>query len=108
MSVRYPASELAGYCQWSLRDQRSLALVLPPERGNVPSLPGFLQLGAGDTDYKVVSALLPEKLESLMGEEQEEVTFYPFVVVLETSEGKQFCWMPNLRICWGTQSHATQ
>ena len=108
MSVRYPASELAGYCQWSLRDQRSLALVLPPESGNVPSLPGFLQLGAGDTDYKVVSALLPEKLESLMGEEQEEVTFYPFVVVLETSEGKQFCWTPNLRTCWGTQSHATQ
>jgi hypothetical protein len=28
-----------------------------------------------------------------MGEEQEEVTFYPFLVVLET-EGKQFCWMP--------------
>jgi len=40
-------------------------------------------LGAGDIDYKVVSALLPEKLESWMGEEQEEVTFYPFVVVLE-------------------------
>ena len=33
------------------------------------TLPGFLQLGAGDIDYKVVSALLPEKLESLMGEE---------------------------------------
>jgi hypothetical protein len=52
------------------------------------------QLGAGDSDYKVVSALLPEKLESWLGEEQEEVTFYPFLVVLETSEGKQFCWMP--------------
>ena len=52
------------------------------------------QLGAGDSDYKVVSALLPEKLESWMGEEQEEVTFYPFLVVLENSEGKQFCWMP--------------
>jgi len=52
------------------------------------------QLGAGDTDYKVASALLPERLESWMGEEQEEVTFYPFLVVLETSEGKQFCWMP--------------
>jgi hypothetical protein len=51
------------------------------------------QLGAGDSDYRVVSALLPEKLESWMGEEQEEVTFYPFLVVLET-EGKQFCWMP--------------
>jgi hypothetical protein len=29
-----------------------------------------------------------------MGEEQEKVTFYPFLVVLETNEGKQFCWMP--------------
>jgi hypothetical protein len=52
------------------------------------------QLGAGDTDYKVASTLLPERLESWMGEEQEKVTFYPFLVVLETNEGKQFCWMP--------------
>ena len=52
------------------------------------------QLGAGDSDYKIISALLPEKLESWLGEEQEEVTFYPFLVVLETVEGKQFCWMP--------------
>jgi len=52
------------------------------------------QLGAGDGDYKVVSALLPDKLESWLGEEAEEVTFYPFLVVLETGEGKQFCWMP--------------
>ena len=52
------------------------------------------QLGAGDCDYKVVSALLPDKLESWLGEEEEEVTFYPFLVVLETYEGKQFCWMP--------------
>ena len=52
------------------------------------------QLGAGDGDYKIVSALLPEKLESWLGEEEEEVTFYPFLVVLETNEGKQFCWMP--------------
>ena len=52
------------------------------------------QLGTGDSDYKVVSALLPEKLESWLGGEQEEVTFYPFLVVLETSEAKQFCWMP--------------
>ena len=51
-------------------------------------------LGAGDSDYKVVSALLPEKLDSWLGEEQEEVTFYPFLVVLETSDHKQFCWMP--------------
>jgi len=79
-----------------------------PGKRERPVSPGFLQLGAGDTDYKVVSALLPEKLESWMGEEREEVTFYPFVVVLETSEGKQFCWTPNLRTCWGTQSHATQ
>ena len=52
------------------------------------------QLGVGDGAFKVVSALLPEKLESWLGEEQEEVTFYPFLVVLESSEGKQFCWMP--------------
>jgi hypothetical protein len=51
-------------------------------------------LGAGDSEYKVASALLPEKLESWLGEEEEEVTFYPFLIVLETSEGKQFCWMP--------------
>lgn len=49
------------------------------------------QLGVGDSDYKIIHALLPEKLESWLGEEQEEVTFYPFLVVLETVEGKQFC-----------------
>jgi len=32
-------------------------------------------LGAGDTEYKVVSALLPEKLESWLGEEEEEVMY---------------------------------
>jgi len=52
------------------------------------------QLGAGDGDFKVVSALLPDKLESWLGEEQEEVTFYPFLVVLQRGDGKQFCWMP--------------
>ena len=30
-----------------------------------------------------------------VGDEQEEVTFYPFLVVLEGGvESKQFCWMP--------------
>lgn len=52
------------------------------------------QLGAGDFDFKVVSAFLPDKLESWLGEEEEEVTFYPFLVVLQNSEDKQFCWMP--------------
>jgi len=52
------------------------------------------QSGAGDGDFNVVSALLPEKLESWLGEEQEEVTLYPFLVVLQAAEGKQFCWMP--------------
>jgi len=52
------------------------------------------QLGAGDAPFKVMSAFLPEKLDSWLGEEQEEVTFYPFLVVLESGEGKQFCWMP--------------
>ena len=52
------------------------------------------QLGVGDGNFKVVSAFLPDKLESWLGEEQEEVTFYPFLVMLESAEGKQFCWMP--------------
>lgn len=52
------------------------------------------QLGAGDGDFRVVSAHLPDKLESWLGEEQEEVTFYPFLIVLESGEGQQFCWMP--------------
>ncbi len=52
-------------------------------------------LGAGDSDFKVISAFLPDKLESWLGEEEEEVTFYPFLVVLQRArEGKQFCWMP--------------
>jgi hypothetical protein len=53
------------------------------------------QLGVGDGDFKVVHAFLPEKLESWLGEEEEEVTLYPFLVVLQgASESKQFCWMP--------------
>jgi len=53
------------------------------------------QLGVGDGDFKVVHAFLPEKLESWLGDEEEEVTLYPFMVVLQgASEGKQFCWMP--------------
>lgn len=53
------------------------------------------QLGAGDGTFKVVSAFLPDKLESWLGEEQEEVTFYPFLVMLQGgAEQKQFCWMP--------------
>ncbi|HZW92970.1 MAG TPA: hypothetical protein VFF64_08460 [Candidatus Eremiobacteraceae bacterium] len=52
------------------------------------------QLGVGDGDFKVVHAFLPEKLESWLGEEEEEVTFYPFLVVLEGVGHKQFNWMP--------------
>ena len=52
------------------------------------------QLGAGDGEFKAVSAFLPDKLESWLGEEEQEVTLYPFLVVLQNSEGKQFCWMP--------------
>lgn len=52
------------------------------------------QLGLGDGNFKVVHAFLPEKLESWLGEEEEEVTLYPFLVVLEGSGGKQFNWMP--------------
>ena len=52
------------------------------------------QLGAGDGDFKVVSVFLPDKLESWLGDGSEEVTLYPFLVVLEGGpEGQQFCWM---------------
>jgi len=52
------------------------------------------QLGAGDGDFKVVSAFLPDKLESWLGEEEEEVTFYPFLIVLQRGDGSRFCWLP--------------
>lgn len=52
------------------------------------------QLGCGDSEFKVISAFLPEKLESWLGEEEEEVTFYPFLVVLERGDGSRFCWLP--------------
>jgi hypothetical protein len=53
------------------------------------------QLGAGDSDFRVVSALLPERLESWLGQEEEEVTLYPFLVTLQrVGDEKQFCWMP--------------
>lgn len=53
------------------------------------------QLGCGDGEFKVVSAFLPNKLDSWLGDGEEEVTFYPFLVVLERAgDGKQFYWMP--------------
>ena len=53
------------------------------------------QLEAGDGEFKVISAFLPDKLKSWLGEEEEEVTFYPFLVMLQGgAEQKQFCWMP--------------
>jgi hypothetical protein len=73
----------------------------PPK--TVPSCGGIrelhvaldFQLGAGDGDFKVVSAFLPDKLESWLGEEAQEVTLYPFLVVLQRAgDTKQFCWMP--------------
>lgn len=57
------------------------------------------QLGSGDAEFKVVSAFLPQRLESWLGENEEEVTFYPFLVVLEReSDHKQFCWMPHWHV----------
>src|SRR6478752_7050378 len=44
------------------------------------------QLGGGDGEFKVVSAFLPDKLESWLGEDEQEVTLYPFVVVLQNGE----------------------
>lgn len=53
------------------------------------------QMGMGDGDFTVVHALLPEKLESWLGEEEEELTLYPFLVVLQRpGESQQFHWMP--------------
>lgn len=52
------------------------------------------QLGAGDGEFKVVSAFLPEKLESWLGDGEEEVTFYPFLVGLQRSDGSRFSWLP--------------
>lgn len=53
------------------------------------------QLGAGDSEFKVIAAVLPGKLESWLGQEEEEVTFYPFLVILQRlGDHKQFCWMP--------------
>ena len=68
-----------------------------PECGGTRELhlsPDF-QLGCGDEEFKIVSAFLPEKLDSWLGDEAQEVTFYPFLVVIErTGDAKQFCWMP--------------
>jgi len=53
------------------------------------------QLGDGDSAFKVVSAFLPDKLESWLGQEEEEVTLYPFLITLErVGDGRKFCWMP--------------
>jgi hypothetical protein len=68
-----------------------------PDCGGTQELhlsPDF-QLGCGDEEFKIVSAFLPEKLDSWLGEEAQEVTFYPFLVVIErVGDGRQFCWMP--------------
>jgi hypothetical protein len=65
------------------------------------------QLGVGDGNFKVLHAFLPEKLESWLGEEEEEVTLYPFLVVLEGSGGKQFNWMPYWHVT-GKDAHFGQ
>jgi hypothetical protein len=53
------------------------------------------QLGSGDGDFKVVSAFLPDKLESWLGAEEEVVTLYPFLVALQrTSDHREFYWTP--------------
>ncbi len=53
------------------------------------------QLGVGDGDFQVMHAFVPEKLESWLGEDEEEVTFYPFLVVLQRpGDARQFFWMP--------------
>jgi hypothetical protein len=79
-------------CEFSKSDPENC-----PVCGSVRELHVSLdfQLGVGDGDFKVVHAFLPEKLESWLGEEEEEVTYYPFLVVLQgAQESKQFYWMP--------------
>jgi hypothetical protein len=67
-----------------------------PDCGGVRELHVSLdfQLGVGDGDFNVAHAFLPEKLESWLGEDEEEVTLYPFLVVLEGAGNRQFNWMP--------------
>ena len=68
-----------------------------PSCGEAPELHLGLdfQLGIGDGDFKVMHAFVPEKLESWLGEEEEEVTLYPFLVVLQRAgDAKPFFWMP--------------
>jgi len=53
------------------------------------------QLGDGDSVFKVVSALLPDRLDSWLGQGEEEVTLYPFLVTLQrVGDNHEFCWMP--------------
>lgn len=53
------------------------------------------QLGVGGGDFKVMHAFLPAKLESWLGEDEQEVTYYPFLVVLQSAgDSKPFYWMP--------------
>jgi hypothetical protein len=48
-----------------------------------------------ETLYDFQEMLLPDKLESWLGEEEEEVTLYPFLVTLQRAgDHKEFCWMP--------------
>lgn len=57
------------------------------------------QFGDGGSDFKVASAFLPDKLESWLGQEEEEVTLYPFLVVLERAgDQRRFCWMPHWHV----------
>ena len=75
--------------------QRSAPSSCPSCGGKLELYVGLdFQLGAGDGEFKVVSAFLPEKLESWLGEEEEQVTFYPFLVVLQRSDGSRFSWLP--------------
>jgi hypothetical protein len=75
--------------------QRSLASDCPSCGGKRElHLSLDFQLGTGDSEFRVISAFLPEKLESWLGEDEEEVTFYPFLVLLERGDGSRFCWLP--------------
>ena len=63
------------------------------------------QLGTGGGDFKVVHAFLPEKLDSWLGEESEEVTYYPFLVVLQ-AEGDSLAVLLDALLARGRERRA--
>lgn len=51
-------------------------------------------LGAGYRHCKVLAAFLPRERCSWKVRNGGKVTFYPFLVIVETDDGDQSCWLP--------------